>query len=128
MTFELRTVPLDGAREHVGVLRFCKIATPETAGSAQYFMSITRDFAPDPTVDGAFSARRLDVVRSDDSPMQEAVDREMKGRDLLTMPSVILPTDAGALAVRGVTSRLIRPAETSPELLCPISRHRSCTE
>lgn len=108
ISFEYRGVPAGGDLSTSPVFRFAHIPTPETEGSTHYFMSITRDFAlDDAEMDARMLSDMMGVIEREDSPMLEAVDAQMAGKDLMEMRPVILPADKGALHVRRVMKRLI---------------------
>jgi phenylpropionate dioxygenase-like ring-hydroxylating dioxygenase large terminal subunit len=114
VSFEYRVSPVSGPLDDMEPIRFAHIATPEREGRTHYFMSTTRNYAlDDPAVDEESCARMVAVIDSEDSPMLLAVDHEMRGRDLMDMHPVILPTDRGALGVRRMMRKLLQAEQVN---------------
>ena len=115
VSYVLTVVPSNGDRSKAQTYRFAHIATPETARTTHYYMSDTRVHSLDDVdVDTQVSARQLGAIQGEDSPMLEAIDLEMAGRDIMEMRPVILPTDRGALSVRRTMKRLLREEAAGP--------------
>jgi phenylpropionate dioxygenase-like ring-hydroxylating dioxygenase large terminal subunit len=113
LTFRISVEPAEGLSGGRHVTEFAHIATPESTSRTHYFMSVTRRYDLDDTeLDGFLANRQLSVIRDEDGPMLEAVDRAMDGRDLLAMRPVVLPVDTGALRVRKVMKRLLDQQES----------------
>ena len=110
--FELRSRPSNDPSSEPTLVRFAHIATPETASSTHYFMSVTRyENIEDKTLDGVMKQLQVSAIDTEDGPMLQAVDREMEGVDLLELRPVSLPSDEGALRVRRVMRRLLKQEE-----------------
>ena len=102
VSYILTVMPSNGDRSKAHTYRFAHIATPETARTTHYYMSDTRVHSLDDLdVDAQVSARQLGAIQGEDSPMLEAIDLEMAGRDIMEMRPVILPTDRARSACGG---------------------------
>lgn len=110
--FEQSITPSENPAAEAKVIRFAHVATPETESSTHYFMSTTYyDDINNDELALYMKQAQYDAISGEDGPMLLAVDRDMAGAELLELRPVVLPSDAGALRVRRVVSRLLKEEE-----------------
>lgn len=103
-----RTYSPSGSAEGPSVTaRFCHLATPETPTSTHYFHAVTKAQKLEDTAVDEIRETARNVILGEDAPMLEAIDRRMRGADLLELRPVVLPTDLGGMRARAVMRRLL---------------------
>lgn len=94
--------PEDGA-----MTRGAHLLTPETETTTHYFWITSRNVRPD---DLSLNAKLVAIVenafRTEDGPMMEACQRNMKGRDFSQLRPLFLETDAAAGHARSILEKL----------------------
>jgi len=102
-------VQIEGeSRESAHESQGCHLMTPATETTTHYFWAQGRSWGtPDPKMD----ALRLDSLRqafdTQDKPMIEAVQQNMRTTDLDSLRPVVLATDGGPVRARRVLKQLI---------------------
>jgi vanillate O-demethylase monooxygenase subunit len=116
ISFETKIHPAGQRDVPLARIDFGHVATPETENTTHYFLWFSRDYQiDDPAVDAQVAGMQVSVIQSEDGPMLEAVDAEMRGLELMEIRPVILPPDAGAMRVRLVMKRLLDREQSRKE-------------
>jgi phenylpropionate dioxygenase-like ring-hydroxylating dioxygenase large terminal subunit len=91
-----------------------QLLAPETETSTHYFHCMYRDFKRDvPGLSEAIGQGTKDAFTNEDAPMITAVQKRMAGRDLWAMKPVLLTTDAGAVRVRRILTKLLEAEQST---------------
>ena len=85
------------------------LLTPETAGATHYFFAFLRNVRLDDNgLSDQVRALGMQAFAMEDKPVIEAQQRALRGRDIMRMGPVLLPTDAGATRARRVLHSLLQ--------------------
>ncbi len=94
--------------EEGAMTRGAHLLTPEAATSTHYFWIMTRNRkVDDKTANAGFKAILENAFTTEDGPMMEACQRNMRGREFAELKPIYLETDTAPAHARAVLEKLV---------------------
>jgi phenylpropionate dioxygenase-like ring-hydroxylating dioxygenase large terminal subunit len=107
--YEFGVTAAGDSRDHGAKLYATHVATPESSDKTHYFASISRNYdLENIELDAFMRQMQYQPVATQDSPMLEAVQNRMGGKDFWSMRPVLLQVDAAPVKVRRIMERLVK--------------------